>query len=1025
MPTSDDASDRAAALAALREKLRDTLGSQGYTRKDIVSRSVAAGMPLAPTTISQALNDGHRAPSLRTVTAIARAAGANPETCEQLRNFWHRATRPPVVDAAGASAASSVGPGSVQVAGPALLEVQQAPFLTNDSDDAAESTARVVRSSFRKEASLTPYLARPHDRELERLLVPALDGAESCFVVLTGDSSTGKTRALFEALLRLAPDRPLWRPTHAAALGDLLGDGRVVPGEVLWLNEAQRFLYGDRSEESAAALRELLITRTGITVVGTLWTFPYWEELIRPSVSGDARSHVRALLDAPVTHRIAVPAELTSAEGSEWKSLAASSGDRRMGQAGRAGAADGRVVQHLSGGPQLLDAYSMGPGSHFTHAEHALVTAAIAARQAGHYAPLPEELLAHVANAALPPRLRPAAPGWAHDSLTALATGVRADGRRTDIRNTLTALVALRDTAGGTATYEPADYLQQNVVASEGASVPVPALWDAMTAFTNDPSLLMHLSLKAGRLDFTKQAVVLLRRATMAGYPVSWIGLLLATPKETHRRKEMALWMADHARWESGWDMRVRLRELAREGADAGLRIAARAVAKVDLSDANEVSRLLLALRDLGHERLLMDLDPVALVRLPDEHGASALLGQLLEAGYTGHAALLTERILAGGAPLEKPEAMRVLVAALRVCAPLHEGREALASAAATHADLSQDFRSLLGLVEELMADHVEAAHLLALRVADAVDPEDTEFVASALYELQCLGVTAACRRLAEQTVPRAVLEDPEAVGWLLEELKNCGFDDLLGALLARDPLAQLAIGSVKKVVLLVWGLRIIGREDLARRLLLSSLPDIEIDDVEYTSAYLDELAQVGDPQTVRRFALNAVDEAPLARGAGVVILARSLRQHGLSDALDQLARRAIATAHPRSDVLVGLPKTLRSQHLDAPAEALIDRAGAHPELTGAVPHTELSARPRAAEEAEAAESPETAVSLVARPPDPERPRGEPRWGAPFGLETDGSPARAWSWKDLDDLEAHMARRMSGPERSTADLLQS
>ncbi|WP_424920158.1 hypothetical protein [Streptomyces sp. wa13] len=967
MLTSDDTSARTAALAALREKLRDTLGSQGYTRKDVVSRSVAARMPLAPTTISQALNDGHRAPSLRTVTAIARAADANPETCEQLRNLWHKATRPPVVAAPGASAASSVSPGSVRGAGPALLEVQQAPFLTTDSDDAAESTARVVRTNFRKEAALTPYLARPHDQKLERLLVPALDGAESCFVMLTGDSSTGKTRALFESLLRLAPNRPLWRPTHAAALADLLADGSVVPGEVLWLNEAQRFLYGDRSEETAAALRELLITRTGITVVGTLWTFPYWEELIRPSVSADARSHVRALLDAPVTHRLAVPGELTSTEESEWKSLAASSGDRRMGQAGRAGAADGRVVQHLSGGPRLLDAYRMGPGSHFTHAEHALVTAAIAARNAGHYAPLPEGLLAHVADAALPPRLRPAEPGWARDALTALATGARADGRRTDIRNTLTALVALRDSAGGTTMYEPADYLQQNVVVSEEASVPVPALWDALTAFTTDPSLLMHLSHRAQELDFSKQAVVLQRRATVAGCPTGWITLLTATPSRAHSRRDMALWMADHVECETDGEAFLRLREFSEEGFDVTDRLAARVVTRV---------------------------------RLSDEGSTSALLGQLVDAGHICHASRLVDRILRVGPPWEKPEAMRALIEALRLCGYLPERKAAMASEAARRADVAAGFQSLLNLVEELTYDHAEAAHLLALRVAGAVDSKDPEFVASALYELQCLGMTAACRRLAEQAVPRAVLEDPEAVGWLLEELKNCGFDDLLGALLARDPLAQLAIGSVKKVVLLVWGLRIVGREDLARRLLLRSLPDIEIDDAEYTSTYLDELAHVGDPRTVRRFALNAVDEAPLDRGAGVVILARSLQQHGLSDALDRLARRAIATAHPRSGASVSLLQVLRSRRVDAHDDVLIERAVAHPEPADAERHT-------------------------ARPSDPEKPRGEPRGGAPFGLETDGSPARAWSWKDLDDLEAHMARRMSGAGRSTADLLRS
>ncbi|MGA5062740.1 hypothetical protein ACPB9E_03030 [Streptomyces exfoliatus] len=135
-------------------------------------------------------------------------------------------------------------------------------------------------------------------------------------------------------------------------------------------NEAQRFLYGDRAEEAAAALRELLMTRTGVVAVGTLWTLPYWEDLIRPAVDADPRSQVRALLEAPVTHQIAVPGDLTAAERSQWERLARSSGDLRMTRAVQAGTGDGRVIQHLSGGPRLLAAYRMGPGAHFTHAEH-------------------------------------------------------------------------------------------------------------------------------------------------------------------------------------------------------------------------------------------------------------------------------------------------------------------------------------------------------------------------------------------------------------------------------------------------------------------------------------------------------------------------------------------------------------------------------------------------------------------------------------------------------------------------------
>lgn len=58
-------------------------------------------------------------------------------------------------------------------------------------------------------------------------------------------------------------------------------------------------------------------------------------------------------------------------------------------------------------------------------------------------------------------------------------------------------------------------------------------------------------------------------------------------------------------------------------------------------------------------------------------------------------------------------------------------------------------------LVKKLQAEHAEVARLLALRIADAIDVQDTAFVASSLYALRCLDMTSACRRLAEQSVPK------------------------------------------------------------------------------------------------------------------------------------------------------------------------------------------------------------------------------------------------------------------------------
>ncbi|MEU6436998.1 hypothetical protein ABZ874_22085 [Streptomyces albidoflavus] len=1007
--------DRAAALTALREVLGELVARTGCTRKDIVARSEAAGTPLGATTISQALNHGHPAPTWRTVAAIARALRTDEDTLAELRGLWRETQLPP--DPARPVTAGE--PGKVRTAGPGLLEVHQALMPTGEAETGAR-TATVTEAGPGSELLLTPYLTRPHDHELRRLLAAAVQGRNSALVILTGDSSTGKTRALYEALLLLTPDHRLWRPTRAADLAELLTADRITPGTVLWLNEAQRFFYGDRAEEAAAALRELLMTRTGIVAVGTLWTFPYWEELVRHSVGEDPRSHARALLESPAAHRIQVPAGLTGTEQSEWKVLAASSGDRRMDRAGQAGAIDGRVVQHLSGGPQLLNAYRMGPGAgaHFTHAEHALVTAAVAARQAGHHAPLSKELLTHVAHACLPPRHRPTEPGWAGDALAALTTGVRTDGTRTDIRHTLTALVASPDEANDTTAYEPADYLQQNLAAASEAPALVPALWDAMTIYVTDPFALMHLSYKARTQGFTKQAVLLLRRAIAAGYPGGWLNVLTATPKEAHARQDMALWFADNVPFDTMRDVFFRMGELRFEGDRATGRLQARAVARVDLSDGEEINILFSLLRQSGRENLLLDLDPVSSVRLSDEYGVFAWLNRLVDAGYVEEAGRLVDRINGAELPLENPSAMRSLIAAADACAQSPEWRRELAMSAAKSADVSGGIEPLLDLVEVLKATSMEAAGLLALRTAASIDPEDTASVAFTLDELRHLGMTPTCRLLAEWYAHTVALADPEDVGWLMDELANCGFDDLIDTVLARDPLGQIALDSVTKVTLFLWTLARLGQKDVARSLALNSMADLELDDAEFTSCFLDELASLTDSHTVKRFASYAAEEAPVTRTADLRFLISSLRRQDLREECDRLVHRAVREADLRPEGFVSLLRTLRDEGLDTHAESLVERAVTHKPVTEAAAREELLLTLRsmgedaAADRLKAASTPAAAVDTPAQTRQTVLPQP-----SPYGLETDGTPARPWTWREIGELDQRLA---AAPARASA-----
>ncbi len=171
----------------------------------------------------------------------------------------------------------------------------------------------------------------------------------------------------------------------------------------------------------------------------------------------DPYPHARALLVGAHAYRIRVPSELSPEERDRWRKLAEHDGDNRLEYAERAGALDGRIVQHLSGGPELLDAYLSGPNDHFTRHEHALITAALDARRFGHTPPLPAALLAEAADGALAPHHRAAREGWASPTLDALTGGERPDGTRTDIRCTLTPLRARRGAAGSLPLYEPTD----------------------------------------------------------------------------------------------------------------------------------------------------------------------------------------------------------------------------------------------------------------------------------------------------------------------------------------------------------------------------------------------------------------------------------------------------------------------------------------------------------------------------------------------------------------------------------------
>ena len=244
------------------------------------------------------------------------------------------------------------------------------------------------------------YVRRHHDDLLRRVLDPAV--ARSRIVVLRGGSSTGKTRAAYEAIRDCLPGWLLDYPRTAAILAGRLQEG-FAPCTVVWLDELRHFTHQD-----TAVLAELndLLTRNGrIVVITTLWP-AHWAAYTRytppPPGQPDYLLGLRRLLaplpelsrtevevDPVLGGVIDVPDRFTQPE----LARAVRQRDGVVAKAiiaARAAGSAGTVAQYLAGVPDLEEHYA---GAGADPYGHAVITAAMDAARLGHVGPYPAELL--------------------------------------------------------------------------------------------------------------------------------------------------------------------------------------------------------------------------------------------------------------------------------------------------------------------------------------------------------------------------------------------------------------------------------------------------------------------------------------------------------------------------------------------------------------------------------------------------------------------------------------------------------
>jgi TPR repeat protein len=438
---------------------------------------------------------------------------------------------------------------------------------------------------------LPPYLTRPHDARLRSELAAAATESRSRLIMLVGSSSTGKTRACWEAMRSVLPEWTVWHPLvpqRPDALLNALDSGTIPPKTVVWLNEAQMYLKpADVGTRVATALQYLLDAQAGpVVVLGSMWQ-KYWAELTNSE--SEAHTAIRVLLHRGLD--IAVPDRFSDEDLAAARQRIAA--DSRLEAAARP---DGAVTQYLAGVPELVRRYRQaGPYS------TAIVHAAMDAHRLGRWHYLPRDFLRRAAAGYLTDRERGQVDGdgeWFDSFFERLQEPCHgADG-----------VLAPRERGSGDASdkvYVLADYLGQLGERERARLFPPETFWTAAAQSCLDPDVIEQLAEAARERGRNYDSAVLKTVAGLRGTPIALTRL--ATFREFRGDRAGAV-------------------DLYREAAHRGEPTAVRSLVRImeyagDRADAEELAR---QAADRGHTEAQRDL-----IRLRDEAGEGAMAEQL------------------------------------------------------------------------------------------------------------------------------------------------------------------------------------------------------------------------------------------------------------------------------------------------------------------------------------------------------------------------------------------------------------
>ena len=744
----DEQNGHSPQLTKLRGRLAD-----GLARARLNQTQLARRAGLGRTTVSEALSPQKPVPSAETVAALSRAL--------QLPEVEMLALQRTAVQQAGPS--TTEGPGRpIGEWAPYDLEVHRAgPGPTAAGSDVSA------------ERAWPAYVRREHDRVLGKAVEDAMVG-RSRIMVLVGASSTGKTRACWEAVQPLADQGwRLWHPfdpTRAQAALEQLH--RVGPRTVVWLNEAQHYL-GDRAvgEQIAAAVHRLLVSRERgpVLVLGTLWPEYATQYTALPiPAEPDLHSRVRELLAG---HLLAVP-DAFDAPALASARVLAEDGDWLLADALTRAHADGRITQDLAGAPELLNRYQ-----HAGPAAKAVLQTAMDARRLGVGLHLPQAFLTDAATDYLSQSdYDQLTDGWAEQAYAELAKPVH--GKQAPLRQTSLRPVRRPPAPASAATtgaevgrgpqFRLADYLEQHGRTNRRHLCPPASFWHAALTHLAHPDDLNRVADEAEKRLRLQWAHHLRHKAAAHGSPVALVLLAVLRAEAGDPDGSEVL-----ARQAAGLGDTDALHQLAMMREEAGDWDGAEALLHqaVDLGDTDALRRL-------------------AMIReeAEDRDGAEALIQQAADLGDTDALRQLAvtrerdgdrggaEALLRQAAGLGDTDALRQL-AEMREEAGDRDGAEALIQQAADFGDT--DALHQLAVTRELAGDR-DGAEALARKTVVYGD-------AIALCRLAVMRESAGDRASAETLARQAADHGDTGALRQLAVMRESAGDRANATILARE----------------------------------------------------------------------------------------------------------------------------------------------------------------------------------------------------------------------------------------------